>query len=125
MIRRYASAGAVVTTDNLRAESLAPEALLAALKADHYYSSTGPELHDIQLDDDFTTVRCSPVRKVLITGGDPGAQVVQGEALRECSLPVAMFRRGWCRVTVEDTHGRRAWSNPIYLGPGCSPSTKA
>ena len=48
----------------------------------------------------------------------PGAQVIQGEAPTECSLPIAMFRRGWCRVTVEDVDGQRAWSNPIYLGPG-------
>ncbi|NYF59763.1 PHP domain-containing protein [Micromonospora purpureochromogenes] len=109
----------------VRAESLAQEALLAALKAGHYYSSTGPELYDIQLNDGFITVRCSPVCKVLITGGDPGAQVIQGEALKECCLPVAMFRRGWCRVTVEDTNGGRAWSNPIYLEPGRNPSTKA
>ncbi|MFG1892213.1 PHP domain-containing protein [Micromonospora sp. NPDC049051] len=106
----------------VRAESLAPEALLAALKAGHYYSSTGPELHNIQLDGDFITVHCSPARKVLITGGDPGAQVIQGEALTKCSLPVVMFRRGWCRVTVEDVNGRRAWSNPIYLRSGRDPS---
>ncbi|MGN9894649.1 CehA/McbA family metallohydrolase [Micromonospora sp. L31] len=109
----------------VRAESLDPQALLAALKAGHYYSSTGPELHDIKLDDDLITVRCSPVRKVLITGGDPGAKVVQGEALTECSLPLAMFKRRWCRVTVEDSHGRRAWSNPIYLPPGRTPSITA
>lgn len=107
----------------VRAESLDPEALIAALKAGHYYSSSGPELHDIQLDGSFITVRCSPVRKVLVTGGDPGAQVIQGDALTQCSLPVAMFRRGWCRVTVEDTDGRRAWSNPIYLAQSGGTST--
>lgn len=62
-------------------------------------------------------MRCSPVRKVLITGGDPGAQVIEGEALTECSLPVAMSGHGYCRVTVEDVTGGRAWSNPIRLEP--------
>lgn len=101
---------------HVRAESLAPEPLLAALKAGHYYASTGPELHDIQLGDGLLTVRCSPVRKVLVTGGAPGAEVIQGAGLTECSLPVAMFGRGYCRVTVEDEAGGRAWSNPIHLG---------
>jgi len=108
----------------VRAEALTPEALLTALKAGHYYSSTGPELHDIQLDHGWITVRCSPVCKVLVTGGDPGAQVIQGEAVTEACLPVAMFTRGWCRVTVEDDSGRRAWSNPIQLAP-CSSSANA
>ncbi|MFF2021181.1 CehA/McbA family metallohydrolase [Streptomyces sp. NPDC058171] len=101
----------------VRAESLDPQALLASLKAGHYYSSTGPELYDVRLADGLITVRCSPARKVFLSGGAPGAQVVQGEAVTECSLPVAMFGRGHCRVTVEDAAGGRAWSNPIHLGP--------
>lgn len=101
----------------VRAASLEPELLLAALKAGHFYSSTGPELHDVRVEEGVVTVRCSPARKVLLTGGAPGGQVVQGEALTECSLPVDMFRngQGYCRVTVEDDTGGRAWTNPIYL----------
>ncbi|MFH8791032.1 CehA/McbA family metallohydrolase [Streptomyces sp. NPDC017941] len=101
----------------VRAESLDPAELLAALKAGHYYSSTGPELHDIQLHGDQLTVQCSPAVKVLVTGGAPGAQVRQGHDLTHCTLPVAMFRRSYCRITVEDAAGGRAWSNPIALGP--------
>ncbi|MFH9871556.1 CehA/McbA family metallohydrolase [Streptomyces lydicus] len=109
----------------VRAESLEPDAILSSLKAGHYYSSTGPELLDIQLDGGLITVRCSPARKVLLTGCAPGAQVIEGEALTECSLPVAMFGHGHCRVTVEDAAGGRAWSNPIHLGPRLTSSTEA
>ncbi|MFE7235921.1 CehA/McbA family metallohydrolase [Streptomyces sp. NPDC002405] len=109
----------------VRAESLEPAQLLSALRGGHYYSSTGPELHDIRLNDGLITVHCSPARKVLLTGSVPGAQVVQGEALTECSLPVEMFRRGYCRVTVEDASGGRAWSNPIHLGSRPTASTDA
>ncbi len=46
----------------------------------------------------------------------PGAEVIQGEALTQCSLPLTLFKaRGYCRVTVEDAAGGRAWSNPIQL----------
>src|SRR5207302_1437804 len=34
---------------NVRSETLDPDALLAALKAGDFYSSTGPQIHDIQL----------------------------------------------------------------------------
>ncbi|MFC4030237.1 PHP domain-containing protein [Streptomyces polygonati] len=101
----------------VRAETLDPAALLAALKAGHYYASTGPELHDIQLHDGMITVRCSPAAKVLLTGGAPGARVVRGSGLTECSLPLEGFTTGsaYCRITVEDSSGARAWSNPIRL----------
>jgi hypothetical protein len=101
----------------VRAESLDPESLLSALKAGHYYASTGPELYDIQLCDGMINVRCSPVRKGMLTGGSPGVQAIEGEEFTEFSLPVTMFRRGYCRVTVEDKSGRCAWSNPILLNP--------
>ncbi|AKZ59553.1 putative metal-dependent phosphoesterase (PHP family) [Streptomyces ambofaciens ATCC 23877] len=111
----------------VRAESLDPDQLVAALKAGHFYSSTGPELHDVRVDGGLVSVRCSPARKVLLTGGVPGAQVAQGEALTECSLPVEMFRHGYCRVTVEDAAGGRAWTNPIHLAapPGNTASAEA
>ncbi|MFC7219681.1 CehA/McbA family metallohydrolase [Streptomyces polyrhachis] len=101
----------------VRARSLDPDHLLAALKAGHYYSSTGPDLLDISVTGEHVTVRCTPARKILITGGTPGAQVAQGSGLTECTLPLAMFRGGFCRVTIEDATGARAWSNPIHLPP--------
>ncbi|MFF9870124.1 CehA/McbA family metallohydrolase [Streptomyces sp. NPDC013953] len=105
---------------HVRAASLDPDQLVAALKAGHFYSSTGPELYDVRLEGGRITVRCSPARKVLLTGGVPGAQVIQGDALTECSLPVEMFGNGYCRVTVEDATGGRAWTNPIHLRPAPS-----
>ncbi|MGW4460665.1 PHP domain-containing protein [Micromonospora sp. NPDC004704] len=100
----------------VRAESLDPAALLAALKAGHYYASTGPEIHAIQLDGDNITVRCSPASRVLVTGCVPGKRVQSGHGLTECSLPLDMFRESaYIRVTVIDANGGRAWSNPIWL----------
>ncbi|WP_163550034.1 PHP domain-containing protein [Candidatus Frankia nodulisporulans] len=100
---------------HVRAVALDPNELLAALKAGHYYASTGPELHDVELREGQITVRCSPVRRILLTGGVPGKQVLVGKELTEGSLPVAMFGDGYCRVTVEDAAGGRAWTNPIHL----------
>ncbi|MEU6721874.1 CehA/McbA family metallohydrolase [Nonomuraea sp. NPDC046802] len=100
----------------VRAESLDPAALLSALKAGHYYSSNGPEIHLIRIHDGRITVRCSPVSKVLVTGGVPGKQVQAGRALTECTLSLDTFRTSaYVRVTVVDAADRRAWSNPIWL----------
>jgi hypothetical protein len=103
----------------VRAESLDPDALLTALKAGHYYSSTGPEIDYIGIDDGEITIRSSPASRVLITGGIPGKEVLAGEALTECTLPLDYFATsGYVRVTVVDAAGNRAWTNPLWLaGP--------
>ncbi|MGW7683932.1 CehA/McbA family metallohydrolase [Kribbella sp. NPDC054772] len=99
----------------VRAESLEPNALLAALKAGHFYSSTGPELYDVRIQGDAIVVRCSPATKVLLSGGHPGAEVAQGTELTACSFPLTMFRGTHCRITIEDATGARAWTNPIHV----------
>jgi hypothetical protein len=100
----------------VRAESLNPDALLAALKAGHYYSSTGPEIHHIGLDGGEITIRTSPASRVLVTGGAPGKEVRTGDALTECSLPLDAFSSSaYIRVTIVDATGQRAWTNPIWL----------
>ncbi|WP_040456088.1 CehA/McbA family metallohydrolase [Kribbella catacumbae] len=101
----------------VRAEALEPDALLTALKAGHFYSSTGPELYDVRIEGDGVVVRCSPSTKVLLSGGHPGAEVAQGIDLTECSLPLALLRGAHCRITIEDATGGRAWTNPIHLPP--------
>jgi hypothetical protein len=99
----------------VRAESLDPEALLAALKDGHYYSSTGPEIHGISRHDGRITVRCSPASRILVTGPTPGKQVLAGDALTEGTLSLEMFAKSaYVRVTVCDASGGRAWSNPIW-----------
>ncbi|RZU18360.1 hypothetical protein EV645_0552 [Kribbella rubisoli] len=100
---------------HVRAETLDPDALLAALKAGHFYSSTGPELYDVHLEGEAIVVRCSPATKILLTGGHPGAELAQGTNLTECALPLTLFRGTHCRITVEDAAGGRAWTNPIHL----------
>jgi hypothetical protein len=100
----------------VRAESLDPAALLAALKAGHYYASTGPEIHMIRVRADHIAIRCSPATRVLVTGCIPGKHVQAGDALTDCSLPLDMLAESpYIRVTVVDAAGGRAWSNPIWL----------
>jgi hypothetical protein len=100
----------------VRAESLEPNELLAALKSGHYYSSTGPEIHAITIDGDKITVHCSPASRILVTSGVPGKRVVAGSGLTSGVLPLDTFAdSAYIRVTVTGDDGGRAWSNPIWL----------
>jgi predicted metal-dependent phosphoesterase TrpH len=100
----------------VRAESLDPDHLLEALKQGLYYSSTGPTIHDIRIDADRAIVHCSPVRKVVLTSSAPGLELVQGNSLTECAVPLGKFTSApFVRITVEDSAGGRAWSNPLSV----------
>jgi len=100
----------------VRAESLDPGGLLAALKAGHYYSSTGPGLHAVELGDGKITVRCTAAERVLVTGAIAGRQACDGPGLTECELSLDRFTGSpYVRVTVADATGGRAWTNPIWL----------
>jgi hypothetical protein len=99
----------------VRAEALTPDALLAALKAGDYYTSQGPLIHDIELDETHLRVACSPVTSVYLTGRAERSQRRHGHGLVDAVFPTVDFRGSYCRVTVVDQFGRRAWSNPIWF----------
>ncbi|MGN6484776.1 MAG: PHP domain-containing protein, partial [Thermomicrobiales bacterium] len=52
----------------VKAASLDPDALLAALKEGAFYSSTGPRIHDVSVDGDSLIVACDPAVQVFATG---------------------------------------------------------
>lgn len=99
----------------VRAERLDPDALLAALKSGHFYSSQGPELLDITIAGDEMQIACSPAAVVHLTGRGSARRALYGDALTEAIFPVAPFVGGACRVTIVDRDGKRAWSNPIWI----------
>jgi hypothetical protein len=100
----------------VKAEALEPELLLSALKQGHFYSSQGPQIHDIAVIDNDVRVACSSAISVSISGSGTGSRSEHGCGLTHATLSLDPFREGcYFRVTVTDDKGRRAWSNPIWL----------
>jgi len=100
----------------VKSERLEPDALLAALKAGHFYSSTGPQIHDVQVEPGRrAVVRCSPADWVFATGKGPASVAAQGHGLMEVELDLGRFSSPYCRITVRDAQGGRAWTNPIWF----------
>jgi len=100
----------------VKAEENAPDTLLAALKAGHYYSSQGPELRDIRIADDHVEVDCSAATTVMLLGQGSAATAVHGASMTTARIPLDRLANSpWIRLTVADRAGRRAWSNPIWL----------
>ncbi len=98
----------------VKSDSPEPDALLDALKAGRYYSSQGPEIHDIRIEDGEVRVACSPASAIIISGRGSKADYRRGEDLSAASFPLARYQSAFYRITVVDGEGKKAWSNPIW-----------
>jgi hypothetical protein len=101
----------------VHAEALDPDALLAALEAGSSYSTQGPRLERLELDGTRLQVATSEVVCIALGGrGDrwQAATEKRGDNVTEATFDLEPFRGSYCRVTVIDAAGRRAWSNPVW-----------
>jgi predicted metal-dependent phosphoesterase TrpH len=100
----------------VKSETLSPEAILGALKAGHYYSSTGPHIHNIRvMPGERIIVNCSPAERVFVTGKGANFAAGFGTNMVEAEISLKEFTSPFCRVTVRDARGGKAWSNPIWF----------
>jgi hypothetical protein len=100
----------------VKAEANEPDALLAALKAGHFYATQGPAIHDIIWEGDSVEITCSPAASIMVLGrGSRAAQSVAPIQTRARLSTAALRAGGFARVVVADAQGRRAWSNPIHF----------
>jgi hypothetical protein len=101
-------------------DRLDPDALVASMKAGRYYSTQGPELREMFVDGDRLRVETGEVYAISVTGSGDRWQSGQerygdaGAPITEAGFDLSPFRGSYCRVTVVDQAGRRAWSNPIW-----------
>ena len=101
-------------------DRLDPEALLESLKAGHYYSTQGPSFREVRSTGERLRVETSEAYAISLTGSGDRWQRGQertsegGEPITRAELDLTPFRGSYCRVTVVDPQGRRAWSNPIW-----------
>ena len=99
----------------VKAKENTPDALLKALKNGHFYSSEGPELHHIELDKKELTVRSSSVSTVIVQAKGSATVAVHGSSITQTKIKLGRVSPSeWLRVTVKDSAGKRAWSNPIW-----------
>src|SRR5439155_12216944 len=105
-------------------------AVLGALANGSFYSSMGPLVHELRVEDGRVEVRCSPCRRVtLCTGRRRGSSVsagrfghrYAGEILSEADeeeITRARLERSagslYGRLDLVDSYGRKAWTNPLW-----------
>ena len=107
---------------HVKADSLDPDALLTALKNGQYYSSQGPQIHEVSVSRNELTVACSPVDTIVVVCGHSRTVQRVGKSITSATLDLSRLEKGWLltkpsnwlRVVVIDQAGKRAWTNPIW-----------
>ena len=100
----------------VRTEDFTPAGLVAALRRGHFYSSMGPEILDLRVEDGAVRVKTSSAARISFI-----AARARGSSQRAGAEPLtgATHELGgeevYVRVEVEDDAGRTAWSNPILV----------
>lgn len=101
----------------VKAEANEPEALLAALKAGHFYASQGPAIEAILWGEDSVEIQCAPAAMVAVLGRGSRAAPAIAPGQTRVVLPLTPKLRegGFGRIVVVDEAGRKAWSNPYWF----------
>jgi hypothetical protein len=107
----------------VKSEKLDPEALLDALKADEFYSSQGPRIHDIEITPSEVRIECSPVNTIAIVAGASSAVSRVERGLTDATIDLDEAKKQawqelppnkWVRIVVIGGP-RHAWTNPIWV----------
>ena len=100
----------------VKSESLTPNALLDALKRGAFYSSTGPQIFDVEFTAETVYVRCSPAASLFVTGKGARSAYLHGRGMIEAELPRNRLGDSpYCRIIVRDATGGRAWTNVVWF----------
>lgn len=102
----------------VNAPECTPEAIFAAIRAGNYYSTCGPQIYSMQYDGVRLTVQCSPVQFARLVGAKwQGARTGSFDGSRMTEVTFAVPQdRPYLYFEIEDDQGRRAWTNPLFLG---------
>jgi hypothetical protein len=103
-----------------RAASLTRDRILAALNSGDFYASTGVVLRDIQVAADSLTLDIDPGKspgspphfRVFFIGQDGRALTVSDDNPARYTF---VGGEGYVRARVEDSNGRRAWTQPVFM----------
>jgi hypothetical protein len=114
----------------VRADSLSYETVMSALERGDCYSSSGPTIDEISIEDGVVSIKCSDAVAVFVISDIreiKGKRASAPNFINEVSFDMNSFiseaknkeanRRGdaWFRVEVIDQRGDHAWSRAYFV----------
>jgi len=100
----------------VKSTSLTEKDIIEAIRRGHFYASTGPVVHDIDLEADHIEVESSPVDMITFHSHGPSGKSVRriGEGMLTHATHDFKSEHRYVRVEFVDGGGRRAFTNPVY-----------
>ena len=118
----YAGEGVCGYSFNMvSAPELNAASLVTALKAGHFYPSTGPVIYEMRIQDGELYMRFSPVKSlhvVTLPGHGISRATENGETFTEFSLKIpemSLRTIRYFRVNLRDLEGGIAWTQPVMI----------
>jgi len=99
---------------NINSNGLKYEDVIDALKNGNFYSSQGPEIHEISLDGDVLTVKCSPVSNIVVFTMGRKCYTQTGKDITEATFQLS-GDEGYIRVMCRDSDKKDANSNAYWI----------
>ena len=99
----------------VRADRLSVDAIFDSIRKGHFYASAGPEIKNIQIDNDEIHVETSPVKTISFCGYDSQGKKVSRQDGGLIDSASYMFNENtkYLRIQCADAEGKMAWANPI------------
>lgn len=102
----------------IKAESLNYRTVTRAMEAGHFYSSQGPKINSLWVEDGRVYITCGKAKAIAIHKGmvrrDFARRAQEGEWLTETSFPI-FPDDGYFRLTVIDENGLHANTNAYFV----------
>lgn len=102
----------------VKAKRKTKSAIFDAIRKGLFYSTRGPEIHDVNIARNKISVECSPCARInFIAKGNGVGKSVFSEA--DDMLTTASYEfpphAVYVRMECVDANGKTAWSNPVFL----------
>jgi hypothetical protein len=101
---------------NVKARTGTVKELMSHIKRGLFYSSTGPEIKEISLDENGIFLRCSPAKSIsFVSSPSLGMKFYAQEKPLTQALYKGTPGETYVRIEVMDYEGNTAWTNPFYV----------
>lgn len=100
----------------IKAEKLTYPAVIKALENGDFYSSMGPEIHELYYEDGKVHIKCSEADRIALNCQVRCARVAYAESDKPVTEAVFELPKnfGYFRITVTDKSGMRACTNAYF-----------
>lgn len=89
---------------------------VTAPKKGAFYSSTGPQIHHMHIENwRHLSVFCRVTEQIIAGGTGLERRHVIRPRVTEAMIDLSRFESPLVRITVRDRHGGRAWTNAMWL----------